>query len=115
MARTDDNAVGGRVISELIATESPNRWRLSIEYVDFSEPLRKTIVIAHVELREQQISDVRYSHHEEYTRATSHGIWQAPVHAVHKESEQLRDDLMRAATLVWGIRIQASRGVGTRE
>lgn len=106
---------GSRVISELTATESPNRWRLSFEYADFREPLRKTIVIAHVELRELQISDVRYSHHEEYTRATSHGIWQAPVHAVHEESEQLRDDLMRAATLVWGIRIQGSRGVGTRE
>jgi hypothetical protein len=105
----------GRVISELIETESPNRWRLSIEYADFSEPLRKTIVIAHIELREQQISDVRYSHHEEYTRATSYGIWQEPVHAVHMESQQLRDDLMRAATLVWGTRIQASRGVGTRE
>ena len=99
----------------MIETEFPNRWRLSIEYADSSEPLRKTIVIAHVEFREQQISDVRYSHHGAYTRATSHGMWRAPVHAVHKESEQLRDDLMRTATLVWGIGIQASRGVGTRQ
>jgi hypothetical protein len=105
---------GGRVISELTETDSPNHWRLSIEYADFSEPLRKTIVIAYVEVREQEICDVRYSHHEEYTRATSHGIWQAPVHAVHSGAEQLKDDLMRAATLVWDMGIQTPTAVNTR-
>jgi hypothetical protein len=105
---------GGCVISELIETESPSRWRLSVEYADFSEPLRKTIVIANVEVLEQQISEVRYSHHEEYTRATSHGIWQAPVHAVHSGAEQLKDDLMRAATLVWDMGIQTPTAVSTR-
>jgi hypothetical protein len=96
---------GGRVISELIETESPNRWRLSIEYTDFTEPLRKTIAVAHVEIQDSKISDVRYSHHEEYTRTAPYGIWRAPVHVVHGGSEQLKDELMRAAVLVWGMAI----------
>lgn len=97
---------GGRMITELVETEFPNRWRLSVECTDFTEPLRKTIVIAQVEVREQQITDVRYSHHEGYTRASSHGIWQGPVRVVHSGAEQLKDELMRAATLVWRRGIQ---------
>lgn len=104
---------GARMITELVETESPNHWRLSVEYVHFSEPLRKTIVMADVEVQEQQISDVRYSRHEEYTRATSHGIWQPPVHVVRGESEQLRNEMMRAAALAWDMAIQAPRAAGT--
>jgi hypothetical protein len=106
---------GGRMVAELVQTESPNCWRLSVEFAEFCEPLRKTIVIADVEVRERQISDVRYSHHEEYTRATSHGIWQPPVHAVHAEAEQLKDELMRAAVLVWDMAIHGPRVASNRE
>jgi hypothetical protein len=103
------------MVAELVQTESPNCWRLSVEFAEFCEPLRKTIVIADVEVRERQISDVRYSHHEEYTRATSHGIWQPPVHAVHAEAEQLKDELMRAAVLVWDMAIHGPRVASNRE
>jgi len=96
---------GGRMITELVETESPNRWRLSIECTDFTEPLRKTTAVAHVETQDSKISDVRYSHHEEYTRTAPYGIWRAPVHVVHGGSEQLKDELMRAAVLVWGMAI----------
>lgn len=106
---------GGRVISELTETESPNRWRLSIEYTDFSEPLRRTVVVAHVEIQDSKISDVRYSHHEEYTRTAPCGIWRAPVHVVHGGWEQLKDDLTRAAVFVWGMAIRVSCVAGNRE
>jgi hypothetical protein len=96
---------GGRVINELVETESPNRWRLSIECTDFTEPLRRTIAVAHVETQDSKISDVRYSHHEEYTRTAPYGIWRAPVHVVHGGSEQLKDELMRAAALVRSMAI----------
>jgi hypothetical protein len=56
-----------------------------------------------VEVRDSVICNVRYSHHEDHVRAKPHGIWQPPVHAVHRESDRLRNDLERAATLVWGI------------
>jgi len=48
-----------RVVGELIETESPDRWRPSIEYTDFGEPLRKTIAAACAEVQDAKISDVR--------------------------------------------------------
>ncbi|MGC9969936.1 MAG: hypothetical protein ABSE56_05040 [Bryobacteraceae bacterium] len=94
---------GGRVISELIGTDFPNTWWLRVEYTNFGDPLRKTVAVAEVEVRDSEICKVRYSHHEDHVRATPHGIWQPPVQIAHKELDRLRNDLERAATLVWGI------------
>jgi len=106
---------GARMITELVETESPNHWRLSVECTDLAEPLRKTIAVAHVEIQDSKVSDVRYSHHEEYTRTAPDAIWRAPVHVVRGESEQLRNEMMRAAVLVWGMAIQSPRVAGNRE
>ncbi len=94
---------GGRVITELTGTESPNQWLLRIEYTGFSDALRKTVAVADVEIRESVICDVRYRHHEHYVRATPQGIWQPAVDMVHGETDQLKDGLLQAARLAWGI------------
>jgi hypothetical protein len=93
------------MIAELVETESPNRWRLSVECTDLAEPLRRAVASAREEIQDSMISEVRYSHHEEHTRATSFGIWQAPVHVVQGGAEH---ELMQAATLVWDMGIQTA-------